>query len=178
MTRFFFPVMAVAMLLFGELKVARAQFTEFRFGVNGLTCSQCTRSVEQQLKKLDFVEQVHMDLERTTGKIIPKEGVRVQPKAIAKAISDAGFSIRFLEAELHTSAITQQQSACFTYQGTAYYWKDGALPVDAAVVQLRFEDALFSSGKPWFWHKRQAVLPDKKAACRARDFYTIALKKS
>lgn len=169
--------MAGVMLLFGELPAAQAQFTEFRFGVNGLTCSQCTRSVEQQLKKLDFVAQVSMDLEHTTGKIIPKAGTTIRPKAIAKAISDAGFSIRFLQADFNTDGWTQQAAPCFIYQRTAYYLKEDKLPT-SGVLQVVFLDPVFSAGKPWLRNKKQTPLPVKQTECRAKEFYFIALQKS
>jgi len=75
-----------------------AQFISAEIGVNGLTCSQCSRSVEMSLLKLNFVKEVQMDLESTVGKIIFKSGTKISFHKVAKAIRDAGFSVRYLKA--------------------------------------------------------------------------------
>lgn len=74
-----------------------AQFALAEIGVNGLTCSQCSRSVEMSLLKLDFIKDVQMNLENTVGKIIFKKGAEVSLKKIAKAVTDAGFSVGYLK---------------------------------------------------------------------------------
>lgn len=75
-----------------------SQFVIAQIGVDGLTCSQCTRSVEMSLLKLDFIKDVKMDLESTVGKLLFKEGAEISFNKIAKAVTDAGFSVRFLKA--------------------------------------------------------------------------------
>ncbi|MBL7921189.1 MAG: heavy-metal-associated domain-containing protein [Bacteroidia bacterium] len=88
---------AIAFMLICNYK-SFSQFIFAEVGVDGLTCSQCSRSVEMSLMKLDFVINVKMDLESTVGKIIFKQGTEIDFNKIAKAIADAGFSIRFLKA--------------------------------------------------------------------------------
>lgn len=75
-----------------------AQFKWAQIGVDGLTCSACTRAVEMNIRKLDFVDSVIMNLENTEGKIIFKEGKKVNIERIAQSVFDAGFSVRFLKA--------------------------------------------------------------------------------
>src|ERR1700746_2210399 len=73
-----------------------AQFNYALIGVDGLTCSACTRSVEMSIRKLNFVDSVTMNLEHTEGKIIFKKGAKVEVDKIAKAVIDEGFSLRSL----------------------------------------------------------------------------------
>ena len=75
-----------------------AQFKEVTVGVNGLTCSQCSRSVEMRIRKLAFVADVKMNLEHTEGRIFFKKGDKVNVDKIAAAVVDAGFSVRFWHA--------------------------------------------------------------------------------
>jgi len=66
-------------------------------GINGLTCSQCSRSVELQLRKLSFIKDVDMNLQQTEGRLfIVKSNTAIPFEEIAQAVKDAGFSIRFL----------------------------------------------------------------------------------
>ena len=69
-------------------------------GVNGLTCSLCTRSVEMSIRRLDFVDTVMMSLETTEGRIYVKPDVPVNVEQIAKAVVNAGFSVRFIATQL------------------------------------------------------------------------------
>ncbi len=77
---------------------AFTQIREVTIGVNGLTCSACTRSVEMQLRKLDFIKDVRMDLESTAGTIYFASGKNIDFENIAAAVKDAGFSVRELIA--------------------------------------------------------------------------------
>lgn len=66
-------------------------------GINGLTCSQCSRSVEMQLKKIPYLTDINMDLAGTQAIVYINSQGNISLKDIPKAIKDAGFSIRFLE---------------------------------------------------------------------------------
>jgi copper chaperone CopZ len=91
-------------------------------GVNGLTCSLCTRSVERSISRLDFVDSVVMSLEKTEGRIYLKVGELVDLKKIAKAVVDAGFSVRFFQLEFNFSDVTVNTEGYFSYQNQKYRW--------------------------------------------------------
>ncbi len=76
--------------------LGKADITWVQVGVDGLTCSQCSRSVEMSIRKLGFVQDVQMNLEHTEGKITFKPGAKIDLKKIANAVLDAGFSVRYL----------------------------------------------------------------------------------
>ena len=98
----------------------KAQFSDAEIGVNGLTCSQCSRSVEFSIKKLDFVKDVQMDLEHTQGKIIFKPGMKVYIEKIARAVEEAGFSVRYLTADFVFDNVTIQEGYCFPFENRLY----------------------------------------------------------
>ncbi|MEO6904284.1 MAG: heavy metal-associated domain-containing protein [Bacteroidia bacterium] len=75
-----------------------AFFDSVEIGINGLTCSQCTRSVELSIRKLSFVDNVEMNLEHSEGKITFKPNAKVSIEEIADAVMKAGFSVRYLRA--------------------------------------------------------------------------------
>lgn len=99
---------------------ASAQFGDVHIGVNGLTCSQCTRNVEMRLRRLGFIEGVQMNLQHTDGIIRLKDAAVFDPAAIAKAVKDAGFSLRFLKADLNTAGIVAKDESCFSVKGKSY----------------------------------------------------------
>jgi copper chaperone CopZ len=118
-------------LLSGLLFVLKTQAASIQFisiGVNGLTCSMCTRSVEMSIRKLDFVDSVVMDLVSTEGKIFIAAGTTPDFRAIAKAVTDAGFSVRFMRISgdfkaLHDFEIfADSVQKCFFIKDILFSW--------------------------------------------------------
>ena len=101
-------------------KAITAQYTSARIGVNGLTCSACTRSVEMSIRKLPFIENVEMNLENTDGILKFKKGQEVDIFKIAQAVVDAGFSVRFLNAD-YTFSNTNITDRKYNENGYSFY---------------------------------------------------------
>ena len=85
-----------------------------------ITCSQCSRTVEISIRKLDFVADVQMNLEHTEGKIILKNGKKADMEKIAQAVTDAGFSLRYLKADLTIDNSINTSGQCVNYKGDEY----------------------------------------------------------
>lgn len=87
-------------------------------GINGLTCSQCSRSVEMQLRKLSFIKDIEMDLKATVAKVYLHDNRNWDWYAFPKAVQDAGFSIRNLYLVFEEELEGEKQ--CFTYKNTQF----------------------------------------------------------
>ena len=99
---------------------AHGQISGVHIGVNGLTCSQCTRNVEMSLRKLSFVQDVKMDLQHTDGTITLRSGTRFDANAVSKAVKAAGFSLRFLKANMDIASVPPSDKGCFLLNGDSY----------------------------------------------------------
>jgi copper chaperone CopZ len=130
-----FIVLLIAVLCGG---VASAQFQSVYIGVNGLTCSQCSRTVEMRIRKLDFVSDVQMNLEHTEGKIILKKDKKADMDKIAQAVVDAGFSVRHMEADLTVDNGVVPGATCFTYKGDGYVFAHAPKAPLKGTVRLKF----------------------------------------
>jgi copper chaperone CopZ len=97
-----------------------AQIQQATLGINGLTCSQCSRSVEMQLKKLNFVHSIQMDLEGTKANLTFKSHNAVDYKALAYAVVKAGFSVRFLQIQINKQDIHLSDDNCFTIDNNTF----------------------------------------------------------
>jgi len=93
-------------------------------GVNGLTCSMCSRSVEMSMRRLDFVDSVVMSLESTEARIYFKTDARIDLNQVARAVVNAGFSVRFLRLEMSFDDIAVNKDGSFVFQGQTYQWMD------------------------------------------------------
>ena len=151
----------------------KAQFSEAEIGVNGLTCSQCSRSVEFSIKKLDFVKEVQMDLEHTQGKIIFKPGMKVYVEKIARAVEEAGFSVRYLTVDFIFENVTIQDGYCFLFENRLYQFVKTETKKLKGMTQLKFIGKNFLPKKEYkVWE------PELKPTCsetKERVFY-VTLK--
>lgn len=129
-------LLTIGLLLVGV--VGQAQIKSVLIGINGLTCSQCTRNVEMQLRKLPFVAGVTMNLEQTNGAIQLKDEVSFAPERVVRAVQNAGFSIRYLKLVVLNPAQTDTVRECFAASRLRMQIVDGlpqSLP-DTLYLQL------------------------------------------
>jgi copper chaperone CopZ len=135
------------LLLIAQFKTY-AQFNWAKIGVDGLTCSACTRSVEMSIRKLSFVDSVIMNLDNTEGKVIFKKGAKVEIEKISKAVIDAGFSLRSLEADITMDELKVNDNLCWTYENNTYHFiKIAAEKELKGEVLLRFIGEKYLSKK-------------------------------
>lgn len=133
-----FRVIAIVAAILGNVFVANGQFETIYIGVNGLTCSQCSRTVEMSIRKLDFVADVQMNLQHTDGKILLLKNKKVNIEKIARAVMDAGFSVRFLEADFGMGNTEAISGSCFNYNGDSYEFIEEPRKPLQGTVKFRF----------------------------------------
>lgn len=138
-------------------KQVRANFSWVDIGVNGLTCSACSRSVEMSIRKLGFVQDVQMNLENTEGRITFKRGIKVEVNKIAQAVFDAGFSVRYLKAEFDFTNVTITGN-CFSFEEIRYQFlnlRDIKGKEAKGKIIIQFIGKKFISKKEWKKYKKE-----------------------
>ena len=130
----------ILIIVFGLFFVpeAKAQFETVYIGVNGLTCSQCSRTVELSIRKLDFVADVQMNLEHTEGKIILKKNKKADMDKVAQAVINAGFSVRYLQADFVVDNTVTSEGPCINYKGDEYVFTEALKEPLKGMVKLKF----------------------------------------
>jgi copper chaperone CopZ len=63
---------------------------------SGLTCSMCSKAIFKALTKLDFVEEVKVDIEKSMYVMTFKAGKKADIDLIKLAVTDAGFGVQSL----------------------------------------------------------------------------------
>ena len=97
-----------------------------------------------QLRKLSFVKGVQMDLQHTEGTIHFVNNKKVDMDALARAVKDAGFSLRYLKASIDMSNISNSGGQCFRI-GNDVYISDKEMP-KSGIVRFAFVGKKFGSG--------------------------------
>ena len=72
---------------------AFSQIDTVRIRVIGLTCSSCSKSVEEKMIQIQFVKSVQMNLNRNEATVLVDFSKKVNWNVLAKAVYDAGFSV-------------------------------------------------------------------------------------
>jgi copper chaperone CopZ len=149
---------------------AYSQITQVFLGINGLTCSQCSRSVEMSLLKLKFVDHVEMELARAEGKVFFKPGQKVDLDRVAQAVYDAGFAVRFIKLEMDLSK-NMLSGNCFNYEGNYFQviGKQNDIYFSNAIFKLLGKN--FLPNKEWKEVRSQLV-----SACTATDQKTYFIQ--
>ncbi len=151
-----------------------AQIQSVQIGVNGLTCSQCTRSVEMSIRKLSFVKEVRMNLQNTEGEIYFNDETKVDISKIAKAVVDAGFSVRYLKAKIYFNQLSVNENYCWIYEGGYYQFIKTGNKVLDGLETLTFIGKKFMSKteyKKWSGTTEAA----KGKGCEAKLIYFISM---
>lgn len=153
---------------------AQAQFKSVTVGIDGLTCSMCSNSVEKLIRQLDFVASVTMDLNQTTAEITFKEGKKVNVNEIAKKVVDSGFSVRSIQALFTFTDTEAKEGKSYVYEGDEYIF----LKVPDAVLtgdkNITFIGKKYMSAKE-FVHWKDLVAKNKGSSKSKSQVYHITL---
>jgi copper chaperone CopZ len=144
-----------------------ASIQSISIGVNGLTCSQCTRSVEMSIRKLDFVDSVAMDLEKTEGMIYLKQGASVDLRKVAKAVTNAGFSVRFLRIQVDFDGLASTN--CFSIGPDSFQFIDESKKPSGTKAELMLIGDEFMPKKELATFRKQMV-----EKCPSKNGYYVS----
>ncbi len=97
-----------------------AQFKTAKIGIDGLTCSMCSNSVEKLLLQLDFVESVKMDLNTNEAILFFHQKYKTDFKKVSQKIYDSGFSVREISTSLNFDTISLNGNS-FQVNGDKFY---------------------------------------------------------
>jgi len=143
-------------------------------GIDGLTCSMCSNSVERLLYKLDFVEEVKMDLNQNQATILFKKDKKVVISAIAQKVIDAGYSVRFLKALFTFDNLTVENNTKYESEGDRYYFIVNDKKVLTGSTELTILGKQYVPKKEWYqWQNKIAEV--KKINKTDKNSYFVTL---
>lgn len=71
-----------------------AQFQNIEIGINGLTCSQCSRTVYNALSKVEGVKSIEMDLNHPVAYVSLSPNAKIRFEDLQGAVVNAGYKVR------------------------------------------------------------------------------------
>jgi len=148
---------------------AHAQLLSADIGVNGLTCSMCARGTEETLRRLDFIDSIDVDLNTLVAHITFKKNMNVPIEDIVKAVDDAGFSVRNINAVFNFNNQKIGKDEHIDYGNDVFHFLGVDNQTLNGPVAIRFIDKPFVSKKEFReWSKKTAMTcyrNNKKDSC-------------
>src|SRR6476469_3741045 len=101
---------------------ASAQFKSADLTASGLTCSMCSKAIYDALKKVEFVKEVKANIKNSSYAIEFKDNAKVDPDALSKAVTDAGFSVAKLQVLAAFNATNIKNDSHITMNGLTLHF--------------------------------------------------------
>ncbi len=128
---------------------ASAQLVKADLQAAGLTCSMCSKATDKQLRTLDFIDSVDIDLGRATFILYFKTGKTVDFDKIKKKVQDAGFSVASLKVTYKVDNLTIDKGSSLAYQNMLFYFTDMKPQISKDAVVFKIVDKGFVSDKEY-----------------------------
>jgi periplasmic mercuric ion binding protein len=77
-----------------SISLVHAATTEYQLGVDGVACPFCVYGIEKQLNKLEGIERIETDIEKSLILLTMKEGFILDESSVNEAVTKAGFTLR------------------------------------------------------------------------------------
>ena len=99
---------------------AFAQIKSAELTASGLTCSMCSKAIYKSLAKIPTIQDIQVDIKKSSYLITFKEGMPVSLDVIKKAVEDAGFSLASLKVTANFEKVEIYQDVQISLQGNIY----------------------------------------------------------
>ncbi|MEB3350678.1 MAG: heavy metal-associated domain-containing protein [Cyanobacteriota bacterium] len=90
------PLAALAISLIPTALLAASPV--YRIKVAGMVCSFCAQGIEKRVLTVPGAEAVRVDLSQRLVEVTPRQGAVLDQAALRRAIRDAGYDVRSIEA--------------------------------------------------------------------------------
>ncbi len=152
----------ICLILFHS--IVNGQIKSAVVSINGLTCSQCSKSVEMQLKKIAFIESINMDLKTTTASITFKKNNTIDMFKVAKAVENAGFSVEKVMASIQPDGIKKISDYCINVGNVSFQSNKKVPSLNKKVINIQYLGKAFGTPNPKI---------DNNHSCQRKSQYFI-----
>ncbi len=99
-----------------------SQFSKATLQASGLTCSMCSKAVKVALEKVDFVQEVKVNIKNQEYSVAFKEESKPDFDALKKAVEDAGFSVASLKVTGNFSNLNVEKDKHLQIDGKNFHF--------------------------------------------------------
>jgi copper chaperone CopZ len=176
-------IVSITLLLL--VSASQAQFTGATLKASGLTCAMCSKAVFNALSAVPYVEKVQPDIQASTYEINFKSAANIDPDLMAKAVTDAGFSVAKLEMTGNFPETAIEKDGHVIWNDHVYHFVQSSMKTIKGKQTIRLVDKLFVSAKEqknyaklssmscYSTGTRQSYCPTAGSSTSARIYHVI-----
>jgi len=127
--------------------VSNAQFTKASLKASGLTCAMCSKAVKVALEKVEFVQEVKVDIKSQDYHLSFKTDAATDFDGLVKAVEDAGFSVASLKVTGNFQGVKAQKDFHAQVNGLNLHFLNGSNEVLGSEQTITVVDKHFLSAK-------------------------------
>ncbi|HEY8402333.1 MAG TPA: heavy metal-associated domain-containing protein [Cytophagaceae bacterium] len=139
-----------------------SQILSAYIGIDGLTCSLCSNTVEKSIEELAFVKEIKMNLNETTAYVYFKENAKVDLNKLAKKVKDAGYSLRFTKITLILEKDSVQEGEIVQSGDLQFYFISLSQPITTTSSEITLIGRDFIARKEFSQWKSQVKEAERK----------------
>lgn len=144
-------------------------------GINGLTCSMCSFSVEKSILNLPYVSKVVMDLNSNIAHIEFNNKEEVNFYSISRKIEDAGFSVGYLVTEINSNHLPVVLNEPFKIGNQSFYILGATILNDPESIKIKFMGKYFKSKSEGKEDEKKIPL-SIKTAYKKQEIYPVTIE--
>ncbi len=167
MKKIFYSVLFLLVLF----KASSAQFTKAELRADGLTCSLCSNATYKQLKTLDFIDSIGIDLDHATFLLYFKKDKTVDFEKIRNKVEFAGYTVGMLKTTYTFKNFTVDTAHCFNMDGAVFCFINANTETLNGETELQIVDAGFISNKEY--KRYEAYLTSHPEGSYMRVFHVL-----
>ena len=150
-----------------------SQFSKATLQASGLTCSMCSKAVKVALEKVNFVQEVKVNIKNQEYSIAFKENSNTDFDALKKAVEDAGFSVASLKVTGNFSNLNVEKDKHLQIDGKNFHFVNADHKVLNGEQTLTIIDKNFVSAKDYKKYsaatKMECIKTGKAGNCCVKD---------
>jgi len=137
------------MLMLSASGIGSGQVVKAELQAAGLTCSMCSRATDKQLRTLDFIDSIGIDLSNTTFLLYFKKDKAVDFDQIRKKVEDADFSVAMLKVTYKFDSLKVDNGTHFSYNNSQFQFMSITPRTLNGEVVFKIMDKGFLSAKEY-----------------------------
>lgn len=126
-----------------------SQISKVEIVATGLTCSMCSKSINNQLKAIPEVDSINTDLNTNTFIVFLKKGTNIKPRTLKERVEKAGFFVGSMIATMTFDNLKIEDNSTFNKDGLNLIFVDPKTKILNGKIRLKILDRGFVTQKEY-----------------------------
>ncbi|MFV8325259.1 heavy-metal-associated domain-containing protein [Flavobacterium sp. ZS1P14] len=141
-------IIGIVLIMTVSLK-SHSQVSKVEIVATGLTCSMCSKSINNQLKTVPEVDSIAINLNTNTFIIFPKKGNTINPGILKERVEKAGFFVGSMIITISFDNLKIENNFAIEKDGLSLIFVDTKTKILNGKTKLKIVDKGFITQKEY-----------------------------